>query len=166
MLGVLLRRLYDCVYFVCGEGTWRLRPHESQVIAAVIDSLPVDKREMVQRQLARSFFVVRMLRGRINTLHYYEGDASLAISDADFADCLFKVRLELNSAGQTAHVTFYEGRLFGVEFKKPGRFFARKQISIREVARGRPKDSYTRVIDRSEHGTTSARGEREDREMD
>lgn len=132
----------------------------------IIDSLPVDKREMVQRQLAQSFFVERMSQGRINVLRYYEGDSNLAISDADFADCLFKVRLELDGAGQTAHVTFCKGWLFSVEFKKPGRFFAREQISIREVARGRPRDSYTRVIDRSEHGATTARGEREDREMD
>lgn len=162
MLGTLLRRLSHCVHFVCGEGTWRLRPHESQVIAAVIDSLPVDKREMVQRQLAESFFVERMPQGRINVLRHYEGDSDLAISDVDFADCLFNVRLELDGAGQTAHVTFYKGWLFSVEFKKPGRFFARKHISIRDVARGRPRDSYTRVIDRSAHGTTAARGERED----
>ncbi len=166
MLGTLLRRLSHCVHFVCGDGTWRLRPHERQVIASVIDSLPVDKRAMVQRQLAQSFFVERMSQGRINVLRYYENDPSLAIGDPQFADCLFKVRLELDGAGQTAHVTFYKGWLFSVEFKKPGRFFARKQMSIREVARGRPRDSYTRVIDRSAHGTTTARGEREDRELD
>jgi hypothetical protein len=121
---------------------------------------------MVQRQLAQSFFVERMSQGRINVLRYYEGNSNLAIRDADFADCLFKVSLELDGAGQTAHATFYKGWLFSVEFKKPGRFFARKQISIRGVTRGRPRDSYTRVIDRSAHGTTAARGEREDRGMD
>lgn len=84
---------------------------------------------MVQRQLAQSFFVERMSRGRINVLRYYENDPSLAIGDPQFADYLFKVRLELDGAGQTAHVTFYKGWLFSVEFKKPGRFFARKEIS-------------------------------------
>lgn len=165
----LLRRLsqcvyfvWDCAHFVCGDGTWSLRPHESQVVAAVIDSIAADKREVVRQQLSQRFFVERLPQGRINVLRYYENDPGLAIGDPQFADCLFKVGLEIDGTTQTAHVTFHRGWLFSVEFKKPGRFFAGKRILIRQVAAGSPRASYTRAIDRAAHGTTSSRGEREE----
>ena len=161
MLGTLLRRLSHLIHFLCGDGTWRLHPHERQVIAAVVESLRVDEAEAVRRQLGESFFVERMPEGRINVFRYYEVDQNLGIGDARFADCLFKLHIEIDGKSQTAHVTFYKGWIFSVEFKKPGKFYSGKQILIRGVAEGPPRESYTRVIDRGAHGATGARGERE-----
>jgi hypothetical protein len=163
MFATLPRRLLHLVHYVSGGGTWSLREHENQIIEAVVCALPPDKSMAVRRQLEQGFFVERS-GGRINILRYYENDPSLAIDSVQFKDCLFNVTIEVDGEDQTAHVSFYKGWLFSVEFKKPRKYYAGKQFVIRLVAEGRPQESFTRSIDRLVHGAAGARGDREDGE--
>jgi hypothetical protein len=57
--------------------------------------------------------------GRIDILRFYRVDESLKIREEDFSDKLFKVRMTVDGRSQTAHVTFYKGHIFSVEFKNP-----------------------------------------------
>ena len=151
-MGIIFRRFLHLLHYLSGEGTWQLRPLEKLVIDAVINELSPPTAGLVRRQLEQPLFIERIPAGRINVLRYYRLDESLRISEADFSDKLFKVRIAVDGNGQTAHVTFYEGYIFSVEFKNPSRFYVGKKIELRGVATGAPGHSYTREIDEAEHG--------------
>jgi hypothetical protein len=87
-----------------------------------------------------------------SVLRFYEPDSRFALAQPEFLDRLAKVQMEIDGHRQNAHVTFYKGYIFAVEFKKTRRFYAGKHIVIGGVSPGKPGDSYTRSIDRLEHG--------------
>lgn len=145
-------RAWDFLHFLSGDGSWRLRPLEEVVIEAVINDLSASIATLVRRQLGQAFFVERIPAGRINVLRFYRIDDSVRIREPGFSDKLFKVGLVVDGRNETAHVTFYEGHIFSVEFKHPSRFYAGKKIEIRSVAAGAPENTYTREIDEAEHG--------------
>ncbi len=145
-------RAWDFLHFLSGDGSWRLRPLEEDVIEAVINELSPSIATLVRRQLEQAFFIERIPAGRINVLRFYRVDDSVRIRETDFSDKLFKVRLIVEGHSETAHVTFYEGHIFSIEFKNPSRFYVGKKVEIRSVAGGAPENSYTREIDEAEHG--------------
>jgi hypothetical protein len=120
-------------------------------VDAVIRDLPIEMGRLVLAQLGRSYFVERS-SNCISVLRFYERDIRLAIAEAGFQDLLMKVQVEIDGRGQIAHVTFYKGYILTVEFKRPRQFYAGKHITICGVSQGKPKDSYTRSVDRLEHG--------------
>lgn len=152
VLGLIFKRVNDLLHFLSGGGTWRPRPLERRVIDSVIGQMPATTADRVRSQLEQPFFVERSNKGRINIFRFYRVDERLKILEASFADKLFKVRLTVEGATDTAHVTFHKGYVFSVEFKNPSRFYAGKQVDIRSVAVGSSKQSYTREIDEAEHG--------------
>ena len=145
-------RAWDFLAFLSGDGSWRLRTLEKLVIDAVTAELPDSIAILVRRQLEQPFFIERIPAGRINVFRFYHVNESLRIREEDFSDKLFKVRITVDGVSQTAHVTFYKGHIFSVEFKNPSRFYVGKKIELRSVAAGAPKHSYTREIDEAEHG--------------
>lgn len=146
-----LRRLSHFITFVFGEGDWKLHLHEQAVVDAVLGQLPTATRTLVLAQLEQDFFVERS-SNRISILRFYEPDRRLILAEPGFEDRLVKVQMEIDGRKQNAHVTFYKGYIFAVEFKKPRRFYAGKHIAICGVSPGKPGDSFTRSIDRLEHG--------------
>lgn len=151
----LLRRANHLLHFLWGDGSWRLTALEQQIIDAVVEILPGSIAEVARRQLEQDFFVERIPAGRINVIRYYDFNDDSRISEPDYADKLFKVRISVDGKAQTAHVTFYKGRIFSVEFPKPRRSYTAKKVVIRDVVEGSPKESYTHVIDRAEHGISA-----------
>lgn len=148
----VFRRSLDFLDFLAGAGSWRLRDLEKFVIDAVMAELPASIASLVRRQLEQPFFVDRAAAGRIDILRFYRIDERLRIREEDFSDKLFKVRISVDGGSQTAHLTFYKGHIFSVEFKNPSRFYDGKKIEILSVAGGVPANSYTREIDEAEHG--------------
>lgn len=151
-LSELFYRSWDLLHFVSGEGSWSLHPHEQVVIDAAVNSLATDEQDLARKQLDQDFFVDRTSNGRINVLRFYDGDKRRRIEDPAFDDRLLCVRIAVVGARQTAHVTFYKGIIFSVEFKKPGKFYAGKRVKVVDVGLGSPHQTYTRGIDRLEHG--------------
>jgi hypothetical protein len=122
-----------------------------EVLVAALAHLPDDVRALVERQLQQKYFVERTNK-RINVLRYYAPAEALRIKSPDFSDLLLKVQLIVDGKKEFAHVTFYNGYLFSIEFKKAGRSYANRTLAVAAVTPGRPRDSYTRAIDRLEHG--------------
>jgi hypothetical protein len=147
-----LRRVSHFVTFVFGEGGWNLHDHEQTVVDAAIGALSTEMGKLVRAQLEQAFFVERS-SNRISVLRFYEPDDGPAILDAAFQDRLMKVQIEIDGRKQVSHVTFYQGYIFTVEFKKPRQFYLGKRITVCDVSQGKPRESYTRSIDRLEHGS-------------
>jgi hypothetical protein len=137
---------------VTGGGRWSLDPLQADLVDAVLSYLSPEIALCVQEQIAHHFFVSWMTSGRINVLYFYDESRLPLIADPQFADKLFKIDLFVEGKKQTAHVTFYAGRLFSVELKKPRKFFKGKMYRIGAVTEGRQRDSFTGIIDRAAHG--------------
>ena len=152
MIKRALSTLFSVLHYVSGGGSWRLQTHERQLLGACADSLPEGIQSQIKKQLDAGFFIERTLGGRINVIHKNEKPESHRINDPEFDDALFKVRAEVDGKNLTANITFYKGFLFGLETKKPTKFFRNKPLIIRGVAKGKPKETYTAAIDRLEHG--------------
>jgi len=108
-------------------------------------------RKLVGQQLAQRYFIERS-NNRINRFSFYDPNDDLRVPDEAFSDLLIKVKFRVDGRRQTAHVTFYKGNLFSIEFKKPGKFYLGKNLEIGDVEIGKPSQSFTRAIDRLEHG--------------
>lgn len=145
------RRAWDALHFLCGDGTWHLIDVECQVVRAAFQCLSDDERALVEAQLAQSYFVERMSGGRINVLRFYAPDQALTIPGPKFAELLVVVSLEVDGKKQKAHMTFYRGYVFSVEFAEEGRKYSRRHVRVLGVRLGRPEQSFTVAIDRQEH---------------
>lgn len=158
ILRQVVTRGLDLLTYLSREGDWSIRPHEMEVITAVIRDLDVNVADAIQSQLQKSFFVERIPDGRINIFRFYDKVDHLRIREPEYADLLIKAKLEVDGQKQIVHMTFHKGIIFSIEFKKPGKFYAGKEISISDVKRGSLKESYTLAIDRIEHGTNEGNG--------
>lgn len=149
---ILWTKFCDILSYLWREGDWKLRPLHQQVIDKVLAYLDTELSNKVRAQLEQRFFMQFMADGRVNTFFFNNLSNSLVISDPAFQDCLFKVEVFADGRKQHAQVTFSNGRIFEIEFKKPHKFFVGKDIKIGSVTRGEPKDTFAAVIDRAEHG--------------
>lgn len=147
-----LKYVSDAIKFIFGEGSWTLLPHEKRVLDAAIESLGSETQEAVREQLAVPFFIERMNKGRINVFRFYRPVESLRLRDGAYDDLLVRVRISIEGRTMMAYATLYRGLIFSVEFKRPKSFFVNKELRITSVTEGSPKDSFTQVIDRAEHG--------------
>ncbi len=152
ILSELVRRSNHLLTYVFRQGSWSVLAHESAVLNAALSKMDDETRTSIERQLGQSCFIERMPDGRINIFRFYGPKDGLRVPKPEFADLLIKVKLRVDEKQQIAHVTFYKGYLFSVEFKKPSRFFVGKDLVVGEVEIGRLRQSYTQEIDRFEHG--------------
>ncbi len=134
-----------------GEGGWRLRPHEAQMIDATVAILDEAAANTVRAQLAQDHFIERT-DPRINVLPFYDLRSVPALPGPAFGDALYKVRMSVGGKTETGRVTFYEGRIRSVETRQPGKAYLGAQVSVISVVPGKPSETLTRSIDRSEHG--------------
>jgi len=156
MIRSVLRRGLHWLTFLCGEGSWSLRRYEEVILDAVLERVGDAVRETIRAQLAQAYFVERIPAGRINVFRFYHPRAAFKVQNPEFEDHLLKVRFVVDGSHQTAHVTFYRGYLFSIEFKKPGKFYFGKTILVDGVEEGTPGNSYVRALDRLEHGRNAA----------
>ena len=129
-----------------------MQPYEKTVVDAVICSFSESIRSLLRAQLEQKYFVERIPAGRINVLRFRNIDSGLRIQDPEFSDLLVNAQIVVDGKMQTAHVTFYKGYIFSIEFKKPGSFYAGKKVTVLDITPGKPNQTYTRAIDRLEHG--------------
>jgi hypothetical protein len=153
VLKQVFRRTNHLLHFLSGDGTWRMTALETKCVDAAMSHLPEAVRDLVRAQLRQPFFVERIPAGRINVFRFYSPDPGLRIPDPAFLDSLVNVRLVVDGKPQVAHVTFYKGYVFSVELKKPAKYYVGKTVIVVEVTTGRSgESSYTRALDRAEHG--------------
>jgi hypothetical protein len=154
IIGTLFERLNQLGLALGGEGGWSLRPHERQLIFAVIEHLDPIARERSFAQLNREIFVERSNQ-RISVIRPANGnrsrDQTLRLEQAEFQDSLFKVRILVDGKKETANVTFYDGFIFSIETRQPGKSYRSKTIVVEDVEKGRTGESLARIIDRAEH---------------
>ncbi len=150
----LLRFLWDLLYFCSGEGTWRLRAHERAVLEAAFASLPNDSQISLPAKLNQIIFVQRSHK-QISLPRFYSSpyvpDQSSVVS-GDLSNGLLSVQLEVEGKKQSAHVEFFQGRVWSVQFKNPAKFYAGKVVNVLGVKPGNPRLLHAVAIDRSEHG--------------
>ncbi len=142
----------DLGRYLFREGRWRADPMHLDLINAVQNYVSGDIANVIGEQLQRPYFISWWSKGRINVFFFYRRDRLPIISDPKFRNALFSVDLRLEGRKRKAHVTFYEGRVFSVELKLPRKVYKNKEYRIGAVTEGKPKDTFTAVIDRTAHG--------------
>lgn len=148
----MLYRVWDSLHFLFGNGSWTLSAPERLVADAAIGIFSSDIRSNLEAQLRQSYFVERMSRGRINVIRFYAPDDRLRVQDSRFADLLVDVRIAVDGQEQVAHLVCLRGYLFSIEFRDRAARYADRHIEVRGVKLGNPKKTYTRALDRLEHG--------------
>ncbi|MEM9631811.1 MAG: hypothetical protein AAGA50_10830 [Pseudomonadota bacterium] len=152
LLSIWLRRLLHMLTFLSGEGSWSLRPVEAQLIKAALDHIDEADGKLLASQLSESFFVER-INPRIVVLRFYKIGSDQVVCSPDFEDKLIRVHFVADGKRQVSNVCVFEGVIFSVEMKDPRLLRKAKQLTVEKVVAGTPKQSLTRVIDRSEHGS-------------
>ncbi len=158
MLKNILHRCWDSTLFLSGEGNWKLRDLEKRVLEAVKNYIEKDDSNLLEAQLGQKFFIQRMNSSRVNSVFFYGNDESNRILGNRFDDILFKVRLTVGGKKETAHVTFFEGYIHSIEFKKPKKYYQGKNIKVGSVSPGESDRSHASAIDRLEHGGDAQNG--------
>ncbi len=144
----ILRFLWDLVYFLSGEGTWRLRTHETIALDAAITALPVDIQGQLRQHLTQKVFVYRVGQ-RISRPRF----SAPPIEASELRHVLLKVEIDVEGKKETAHVEFYRGRADSIQFKHPAKFYAGKTVKALAVRPGNPSLSHAAALDRLEHGS-------------
>ncbi len=142
----------DILGFLFREGRWSADQMHLDLIEAVLKKIDPDLARLVESQLRYKYFFDWMSKGKINVFRFYNQGQLPLITESDFADKLYKVELFIENKKHVALVTFYKGRIFSVELKKPRRFFNGKIYLVGEVREGKSNETYTSVIDRAAHG--------------
>ncbi len=150
----ILNFLWDLLYFCSGEGTWRLRAHEIIVLEGTLASLPNDSQNLLRAKLNQVIFVQRSHK-QISLPRFYSSpyvpDQSSVVS-GDLSNGLLSVQLDVEGQKQSAHVEFFQGRVWSVQFKNPSKFYAGKVVNVLGVKAGNPRFMHAAAIDRAEHG--------------
>lgn len=149
----ILHKMYAGLFVLTRGGGPSLTKLESEMILMVAQEFNPSIKALLQRQLKEDFIVDRT-NDRISSIHFYRLPDTLLIPDPEFQDLLYKVKMKVNGRVQTNRVTFYEGRIFGVELRKPRKEYEGADIEIVEVTKGEPKQSLTAAIDRAVHGNS------------
>ncbi len=147
-----LTRAFEVVYYLSGEGSWKLLAHEQQILMAAIENLVPDEREVLHQQLHQDFFVERTNK-MISVLRFYEEHEDLRVQGLDFEDRWLRVHILVNGKKQISNVNIYRGLVFSVETRSPRKAYKGTEIRVVKVVDGNGADSFTRAIDRQEHGT-------------
>jgi len=147
-------RLLKTLYFVTGEGSWSLRPHERVVIEAVIDTLPEHSQALLRSQLNGTMFVQRshkqISRPRFYTAPYLRDRR--AIEGGEYSHKVIDVLVDVDGVNEVAQVEFFRGRVDSIQFKRPAAYYVGKRLRVTGTRPGKPTRSHAAAIDRREHG--------------
>jgi hypothetical protein len=151
----LTRFLGDLLYFLTGEGSWSLRPHERVVIEAVIDTLPEHAQALLHSQLNGTTFVQRshkqISRPRFYTAPYLRDRR--AIEGGEYSHEVIDVLVDVDGVNEVAQVEFFRERVDSIQFKRPAAYYVGKRLRVTGTRPGKPTRSHAAAIDRREHGT-------------
>ena len=151
----LARFLWDLLYFLTGEGSWSLRPHERIVIEAAIDILPAHFQVLLRSQLKETTFVQRshkqICRPRFYTAPYLQDRR--AVEDVEYSEKIIDVQLDVEGVNEVVQVEFFRGRVDSIQFKRPAAYYADKRLRVIGTRPGKLARSHAAAIDRREHGT-------------
>ena len=151
----LSRFLLDLLYFLTGEGSWSLRPHEKMVIDAAINFLPEHAHALLRSQLEETTFVQRshkqICRPRFYTAPYLQDQR--AIEDVEYSEKIIDVQVDVEGVNEVAQVEFFRGRVDSIQFKRPATYYAGKKMRVMGTRPGKLARSHAAAIDRREHGT-------------
>jgi hypothetical protein len=150
-LGYLFSTINRLDHYLGGTGSWSLLRHEQFLADAVIASLNKDEQLTCKTQLEQKYFVDRS-NPQINAIYFYTKPDNLKLAAEPFDDALFKVKLTVDGKRETANVTFYEGFIFSVETRHHRKSYEDTDLVVIDVKAGKPKQTYTRIIDQLEHG--------------
>lgn len=150
----LTRFLGDLLYFLTGEGSWSLRPHERVVIEAVIDTLPEHAQALLHSQLNGTMFVQRshkqISRPRFYTAPYLQDRR--AIEGGEYSHKVIDVLVDVDGVNEVAQVEFFRGRVDSIQFKRPAAYYVGKRLRVTGTRPGKPTRSHAAAVDRREHG--------------
>lgn len=146
--------LWDLLYFLTGEGSWVLRPHERIVIEAAIASLPDHIQMLLRSQLKQIMFIQRshrqISRPRFYSTFYIRNQKT--IEDDEFFQKLINIQIDVDGERQNAQVEFFQGRIDSIQFKQPAKLYVGKAVKVMGVKPGKRSLSHAAAIDRCEHG--------------
>jgi hypothetical protein len=150
----LIRFLWDLLYFLTGEGSWSLRPHERAVIEAVIDTLPEPSQVLLRSQLSETTFVQRshklICRPRFYTAPYLQDRRAVEVGE--YSEKVVDVQVDVDGVSEVAQVEFFWGRVDSIQFKRPAVYYIGKGLRVTGTRPGKPSRSHAAAIDRREHG--------------
>ena len=151
----LMGFLWDLLYFLTGEGSWSLRPHERTVIEAVIDTLPERAQVLLRAQLNETMFVQRshkqICRPRFYTAPYLRDRR--VIEGGEYSEKVVDVQFAVDGVSEVAQVEFFGGRVDSIQFKRPAAYYVGKRLRVTGTRLGKSTRSHAAAIDRREHGT-------------
>lgn len=152
-VNALIRFLWDLLYFLTGEGSWSLRPHESVVIKAVIDTLPEHSQALLRSQLSGTTFAQRshkqICRPRFYTAPYLQDRRG--VEDGEYSEKIVDVLIDVDGLNEVAQVEFFGGRVDSIQFKRPSTYYVGKTLRVTGTRPGKPTRSHAAAIDRREH---------------
>jgi len=148
---IWIKKAGDLLFIASGGGTRSITGLEQTLIERVVANFESETQEQVKRQLTQEYLVDRT-NDRISSIHFYRLPSEMLVQDPEFQDLLYKVKMKVDGRMQTNRVTFYEGRIFGVELRRPRKEYRDAEIEIVEVVKGDPKQTLTTAIDRAVHG--------------
>lgn len=150
----MIRFLWDMLYFLGGEGSWKLRPHERIVLEAAIDFLPENAQALLRSQLSETTFVQRSHK-QISHPRFYTGFYRLdrrGIEDLEYSHKVIDVQIDVEGAKQIANVEFFQGCVGIITFKRPAAYYAGKALKVMGVRPGKLGRTHAAALDRLEHG--------------
>lgn len=133
----------------------KLRYPTNLVINHFIANCSAEDANRLKSQLAQPFYQQWWLKGRINPIFYYALNPETLLDGPDYQEGIFRVEMRVDDKKLWANIEFARGRLYSIQLPKPISFFKDKRIDLGDVAPGKQNQSYTRIIDRIEHGQDS-----------
>ncbi len=149
-----IKRVYflawDVLFFLSGEGSWRLTPVESKIMNLALSVFSDTDRLFFEQQLKKPFFVERASR-RIRILRFYEDVSIIACGKKKYIECLIRVEIPSGNGMALFNVTIFNGILFGIEFPKHIRDSEIVHAQTGRASFSNIDKSYTHDIDSEEH---------------
>jgi hypothetical protein len=150
----LVSFLRDLEFYLFGQGSWHLHPHERMVIDAAINLLPENAQLFFRKQLSVKTFVQRTPKQICRPRFYvktYQRDRG-AFEDGEFLDKIIDVRLDVDGRKEIAYVDFFKGHIDSIQFRHPPGYYTGKNVMVIGVKLGNVGRTHANAIDRLEHG--------------
>ncbi|MBK8631690.1 MAG: hypothetical protein IPN84_16315 [Sphingomonadales bacterium] len=156
IFGKLLRSFFLWTGSLSGDGSRKIRPIHQDLLNKFLPTLEDEIQLVVVNQLEQPFYM-QFNDGMVSIFYFddFNLSPSLRISHPEFRDRLYKIEMFVDGRKEWAHITFYKGRIFSIEFKNNFKFYKNKDVIFGAVVLGKSKQSYAGAIDRLEHGKNS-----------
>jgi hypothetical protein len=150
----LLNLLWDLVYSLTGEGSWRLRPHEEKVLIAAFSFFDDEIQKCLHGLLSCRIFVQRSNK-KVSLPRFYcrlYVRSARPLSGLEFEDNVINVRIAVRGKTEIAQVAFFCGGIESIQFKEKPEYYSSQVVQIVSVFKGNPDATHAAARDRMEHG--------------